>query len=72
MLKSEKLPKLVEDLVKQFVSTMHDSSLFVNKTFEELLFGYDDPIFSFLHKIMKDKVPPQFGLFYGVSYVYVF
>jgi len=67
MLKSEKLPKLVEDLVKEFVSTMHDSSLFVNKTFEELLFGYNDPVFDFLHKIMKDKVPPQFGLFYGYN-----
>ena len=63
LLKKYGVPKFLADLV---VDVLHDSDVFVTHTVEEFLFGYRDPIFDEIHKIL-DKLginfPAKFGLF---------
>ena len=60
------LPKPLQEAITVFLKSFKDSDLFVTHTAEEFLYGYNDPIFKFLNKLMPSVIPPQFGLFYQV------
>jgi len=58
------LPKPLQEVITVFLKSFKDSDLFVTHTAEEFLYGYNDPIFKFLNKLLPSVIPPQFGLFY--------
>lgn len=51
----------IEKEIINVVAKIAGEDLFVTKTIDELLWGYDDPIFAAVHKIMP-SVPAQFSL----------
>ena len=58
------------NIVDLLAEALDDSDIFVQHTVEELLFGYEDPIFNLVHDILalaKIDFPPYFGLFLGFN-----
>ena len=67
ILKKSSIPRFLIQLV---VSVLNDTSVFVDHTVEEWLFGYDDPIFKLLHhfaSLLHIDIPSKFGLFVGYN-----
>jgi len=65
------LPSPAQEALKLLVLGLHDSSLFVEHSVEEWLFGYEDPILKSVSDLLKPfgiNLPGQFGLFLGVRY----
>ena len=57
-------------MVSNLANAANDSSLFIEHTAEEFLFGYEDPLFKMVHdvaKLVDVDFPADFGVFYGVS-----
>jgi len=69
LVREQKIPKVLADLIAAFVKQKKDNHLFVNHTAEEFLFGYDDPMFTFINSLgpFAGLVPDKFGLFYGFN-----
>lgn len=65
-----KVSKIPHFLVNLLINLLQDSSVFVDHTVEEWLFGYEDPIFKLLHKFAPDfhiDIPSKFGFFAGYN-----
>ena len=67
---AKSLPSDFSHIVPLLADALDDSEVFVEHTIEELLFGYEDPIFNLVHDILllaKIDFPAQFGLFLGFN-----
>ena len=64
------LPSFSAHIIDLLADVLGDSSIFVEHSAEELLFGYKDPIFSLVHEILSSvniDFPPNFGVFLGFN-----
>ena len=53
--------QLLRDIIEIIAEGAGEQDLFLTKTVDELLWGYDDPIFSAVHKF-EPSIPAQFSL----------
>jgi len=70
LLKQKKIPDWATDMVSNLANAANDSSLFIEHTAEEFLFGYEDPLFKMVHdvaKLVNVDFPADFGVFYGYN-----
>lgn len=58
---------LLKEIIEAMLKT-YQQKLFVTHSVHELLWGYKDEILSLVH-IFRPDIAPNFGLFYGVSFL---
>lgn len=70
LLRTKQIPSWATSIVSTLTEAANDSSLFVEHTAKEFLFGYEDPLLKMVHdlaSVVKVDFPAEFGVFYGYN-----
>lgn len=70
LLKKKNFPDWATSMVSTLADAANDSSLFVEHSASEFLFGYEDPLLKMVHdaaSLVHIDFPSEFGVFYGYN-----